>query len=168
MGFLLCYRFRHFPHALIRWGILAERQRQSTTCSPVGFPVSTRRIHVCVWEAEKRGGMKRGRRRHQREEVGVEEIRSSLSTKQAISFRDKGNAIRHVTVNAMHASPSGSIQLFTHSTLSSHTATANAGTLWVLSLCSSVFYWLVVFLSPVVGNFLPFTVTDVNRSLIRV
>lgn len=33
------------------------------------------------------------------------EIGSRLSTKQAIGFRDKGNAIRHVTVNAMHAFP---------------------------------------------------------------
>lgn len=34
------------------------------------------------------------------------EIGSPLSTKQAMGFGDKGNAICHVTVNAMHASPS--------------------------------------------------------------
>lgn len=43
------------------------------------------------------------------------EIESPRSHKASRGFRDKGNAIHHVTVNATHASPSGSIQLSTHS-----------------------------------------------------
>lgn len=88
----------------------------------VGFPVSRRQdqVYVCVcvcacvggrvgllWGGG--GGLRAEERR--RGSVGGGDIKDKgksdplVRTKQAVGFRDKGNAIHRVTVNATHASP---------------------------------------------------------------
>lgn len=73
------------------------------------------RTSVCVcltvWEGEwaMAGGIWAEERR--RGSVGGGDIKDKgksdplMQTKQAVGFRDKGNAIHHMTVNATHASP---------------------------------------------------------------